>query len=104
MRFICKSTCNSNKLVPKLSKFLKLNCKRGLVRQSCQHMSLTSTEMDSTAQFSCAFPLPHPFSERSQEIEIQVSRLTQGMYISPVIKKSEHFGGFLGGFTGSTIY
>lgn len=94
MRFICKSICNSNKLVPKLSKFLKLKCKRGLVRQSCQHMSLTSTEMDSTAQFSCAFPLPHPFSERSQEIEIQVSLLTQGMYISPFIKNQSTLVGF----------
>lgn len=74
------------------------------MRQSCQCMSLTIAEMDSTAQSSCAFPLPHPFSERSQEIEIQVSVLTQGMYILPVIKKSKHFGGFLGGFIGSTIY
>lgn len=67
MRFICKSICNSNKLVPKLSKFLKVNCKGGLVRQSCQRMSLTITKMDSTAQFSCAFPLPHPFSERAKK-------------------------------------
>lgn len=54
--------------------------------------------MDSIAQFSCA-----PFSERSQEIEIQVIVLTQGMYISPVFYKKENFGEFLG-FTGSTIY
>lgn len=63
------------------------------------HMSLTITKMDSTAQFSCA-----PFSERSQEIEIQVIVLTQGMYVSPVFYKKEHFGEVLGGFTGSTIY
>lgn len=63
------------------------------MRQSCQCMSLTITEMDSTAQFSCAFPLPHPFS-RSQGIEIQVTVLIQGMYIAPVVKNVRALGEF----------
>lgn len=57
------------------------------MRQSCPGLSLTITKRNSTAQF-CAFPLPHPFPERNQEIEIQVSVFTQGMYIAPVIKKN----------------
>lgn len=76
------------KLVPKLSKFLKLNCEGRLVRQSCLYMSLTITKMDSTVQISCAF------SERSQETEIQVVALTRGMYVSPAIKMSEHWWNF----------
>lgn len=57
------------------------------MRLSGPCLSLTITKRNSTAQF-CAFPLPHPFPERSQEIEIQVSVFTQGMYISSVIKKN----------------
>lgn len=57
------------------------------MRQSCPHKSVTITKMDSIAQFSCVFPSPHLFSERSQEIDIQVIVLTQRMYISAVFYK-----------------